>query len=141
MIYRNIPLKFQYIPADINNEYFRITFCVWLVDWLTYVKENWLEFMDEEDVLDGERLRIAEAAKELHEWLEEYEDYILITREKIWGLEKLQYVKSNIDIDNVGFDYTNVRPINIDCATAMFIDIAKYHGCDKDVYRVGRVQS
>ena len=138
MIYPNIPLKFQYIPADINNEHFRIIFCVYLVSWLEAVKEEWLEFMDEEDVLDGERLRIAEAAKELHEWLEEYEDYILITREKIWGREKMEYVKSNVNIENIQFDYTNLRPINVDCATAMFIDIAKYHGCDKDVYRVRR---
>jgi len=139
MIYSNIPLKFQYIPGDINNEYFRIIFSVYLVSWLTCVKEDWLESMDDEDVLDGERLKLAEGAKQLHNFLEEYESFILITREKIWGLEKMQYVKSNVNIDNIQFDYTDCSGYNVNCALDIFVDIAKYHGCDKDVYRVTRL--
>jgi hypothetical protein len=138
MIYANIPLKFQYIPADINNEYFRIIFCVYLVSWLTYVKEYWLEVMDEEDIRDGERLKLAQGAKELHNFLEEYEDFVVITREKIWGFEKMEYVKSIVNVDNIQFDYTDCSPRNVDCATSIFVEIAKYHGCDKDVYRVRR---
>jgi hypothetical protein len=139
MIYPNIPLKYQYIPGDINNEYFRIIFCVYLVSWLESVKEEWLESMDEEDVLDGERLKLAQGAKELHNFLEEYESFILITREKIWGLEKMQYVKSNVNIDNIQFDYTDCSNYNVNCALDIFVAIAKYHGRDKDVYRVMRV--
>ena len=134
MIYANLPLKYQFVPMNINNEHFRITFCVFLLGYLKQAKEKWLDVMDEEDTNDGERIEIAENARDLHQVVEDQKDNIMMMREAIWGVEKLENYHTNINLDNCEFNYGDVSPDNVKMALDIFLIIARYHkyGYSKD---------
>jgi len=128
MIYANLPLKYMFVPIDINNEHFRIAFCAFLLGFLKQAKERWLEVMDYEDVLDGERLEIAENARDLHLLVEDQKRNIMMMREATWGVEKLDNYHTNITLDNCEFNYGDVSPENVKVALDIFVEIATYYG-------------
>ena len=128
MIYSQIPLKYKFIPINIDDEHFRITFCVFLLGFLKEAKEKWLEVMDEEDVLDGERLEIAENAKELHKMIEHEQYKIMRMREQEWSIKTLKNYHKNVNLDNCEFQYGDVSPENVKIALDIFVKIAKYYG-------------
>jgi len=131
MIYANLPLKYMFVPIDINNEHFRIAFCEFLLGFLKQSKERWLEVMDYEEVLDGERLEIAENARDLHLVVEDQKRNIMMMREAIWGVEKLENYHTNITLDNCEFNYGDVSPENVKVALDIFVEIATYYGYPK----------
>lgn len=128
MIYANLPLKYMFVPIDINNEHFRIAFCVFLVGYLTTAKELWIDIMDKEDVLDGERLEIAEDAKNLHTLLGSQEDNIMRLQKEVWSKKTLYNYHTNITLDNCEFEYCDVSPQNVKIALDIFVEIAEYYG-------------
>jgi len=127
MIYANLPLKYMFVPIDINNEHFRIAFCVFILGYLNQAKTHWLFVMDHENVLDGERLEIAENAKTLHNLLECEENDIIRMREELWSDKTLINYHTNINLENCEFDYRDLSPVNVKVALDISLELATYY--------------
>ena len=128
MIYANLPLKYMFVPIDINNEHFRIAFCVFILGYLNTAKEHWLSVMEHEDVLDGERLEIAENAKNLHNMFEYQKNDIIRMQEELWSIKTLTNYETDITLDNCEFNYGDVSPENVKRALDIFVELATYYG-------------
>lgn len=130
MIYANLPLKYIFVPIDINNEHFRIASCVFLLGYLIETKDKYIEIMDDEDTNDGERIEVAERAKILHNFVERYEKEIIIMINNIWGWNTLKNYHKNINFDNCEFNYGNGSYENVQLALDNLVEIREYYNLD-----------
>jgi len=110
MIYANLPLKYIFVPNDINNKHFRIASCVFLLGYLIEAKTYYLKLMDDEDTKDGERIEVAEWAKNVHNLVERIEGETIIMINNIWGWNTLKNYHKNISLDNFEFNYGYFSP-------------------------------
>jgi len=130
MIYANLPLKYIFVPNDINNEHFRIASCVFLLGYLIETKDEYLEIMDDEDTKDGERIELAERAKTLHNFVERFECEIITMINNIWGWNTLKNYHKNINLDNCEFNYGNGSFENVQLALDNLVQVREYYNLD-----------
>jgi hypothetical protein len=130
MIYTNLPLKYIFVPIDINNEHFRIASCVFLLGYLIEAKTHYLEIMDNEDTKDGDRIQVAEWAKNLHNFVERFEKEIIIMINNIWGWNTLKNYHKNINLDNCEFDYTDANFENVQLALDNLVEVREYYNLE-----------
>jgi hypothetical protein len=130
MIYANLPLKYIFIPIDINNKHFRIASCVFLLGYLIEAKTHYLEVMDDDDTKDGDRIEVAEWAKNVHNIVERIERETIIMINNIWGWNTLKNYHKNITLDNCEFDYGDVSPENVELALDHHAEVREYYNMD-----------
>jgi hypothetical protein len=130
MIYANLPLKYIFVPIDINNEHFRIASCVFLLGYLYVAKDKYLEVMDDEDTKDGERIEVAEWARDLHKLVENVENEIKTMLSTTWGWNIVEKYYKNITMDNCEFDYGDASPMNVQLALDHHVEIREYYNLD-----------
>jgi hypothetical protein len=130
MIYANLPLKYIFVPIDINNEHFRIASCVFLMGYLIETKNQYLEIMDDEDTNDGHRIEIAEWAKNLHNLVESVEDEIKTMLSITWGWDIVEKYNNNVNIYNCEFDYSDGSPANVQLALDHHVEVREYYNMD-----------
>jgi hypothetical protein len=130
MIYANLPLKYIFVPIDINNEHFRIASCVFLMGYLIEAKNHYLEIMDDEGTKDGERIEVAEWAKDLHNLVENVEDQIKTMLKITWGWNIVEKYNNNVNIYNCEFDYSDVSPMNVQLALDHHVEVREYYNMD-----------
>jgi len=130
MIYTNLPLKYMFVPMNINNEHFRIASCVFLLGYLIEAKTYYIELMDDEDINDGDRIELAEWAKNLHKFVEKFENEIIIMINNIWGWNTLKNYHKNINLDNCEFNYDDISFENVQLALENLVKIRKYYNLE-----------
>jgi hypothetical protein len=130
MIYANLPLKYIFVPIDINNEHFRIASCVFLMGYLIEAKNKYLEIMDDEGTKDGQRIEVAEWAKDLHNLVENVENEIKTMLSITWGWNIVEKYNNNVNIYNCEFDYGDVSPMNVQLALDHHVEVREYYNMD-----------
>jgi hypothetical protein len=130
MIYANLPLKYIFVPIDINNEHFRIASCVFLLGYLIETKTHYLEVIDDERINDGERIEVAEWAKDLHNIVERFEDEIKTMLNITWGWNTVKKYNNNINLNNCEFNYSDGSPENVQLALSHHLEVREYYNMD-----------
>lgn len=127
MIYTEVPLKYRFVPNDINLEIFRITTCAFIFTYLKVAEDNWLDLVISDKINDGHRLDLADALKDLHKITSIMRPYVNKLNNDIWGVDVINKYYKNIDLSNCEFAYTNLSPSNTALALKNLRTIEEYY--------------
>ena len=127
MIYTEVPLKYRFVPNNINLEIFRITTCAFIFKYLKVAEDHWLDLVISDKITDGHRLRLADDLKDLHKITSVMRPFVKKLNKDIWGVDVINKYYRNIDLLNCEFDYTNLSPPNTALAVKNLRTIQEYY--------------
>ena len=126
MIYSQIPLKCRFIPINIDDEVFQIVFMTNFPAYLHRASLCYMDLVDNNtDFNEGDILHLADWAKRLYnnkeniaDNMDEYIEYCLTSQHQ-------RYIMDNVRFTNIGFDFGDVTPENLNDGVDLYNAILK----------------
>ena len=112
MIYSELPLKYRFVPNDVNLEIFRITTCAFLYKYLKVCQDHWLDLVLSDKINDGHRIRLGKDIKDLYKITSVMRPLAKKMNKHIFGVDVINKYYRNINLLNCEFNYMDLSPYN-----------------------------
>jgi len=134
MIYRRLPIKYKFLP--ITDAVFHIMFVEFYEIYLDAHANYLLELMDDDDVNDGARLRMAKDAKEIYKYKQQEEELLdcvcKVHLEYVKDAKKTIKSIKSIPLSNCQFNFYDYRYENFELSKLIWNSIKEEIGIVDD---------